>query len=78
MLQRFAPIVAAAAFAVLSSACATPKDLDLSLQHASSQGKFVVAMLPPPAGPAINQMHAWQVKLATPQGDPGVRSRRES
>jgi YtkA-like len=70
MLRRLAPIVSAAAFAVLSSACATPKDLDLSLQHASSQGKFMIAMLPPASGPAINQMHAWQVKLATPQGEP--------
>ena len=69
MLQRLAPIVAAAAVAVLSSACATPKDLDLSLQHASSQGRFVVEMMPPPSGPAINQMHAWQVRLATPQGE---------
>jgi hypothetical protein len=70
MIRRLAPIVAAAASAILASACATPKDLDLSLQHASSQGRFVVAMLPPAAGPAINQMHAWQVKLATPQGEP--------
>jgi hypothetical protein len=74
MIPRLAPIVAAAAFAILASACATPKDLDLSLQHASSQGRFVVAMLPPAAGPAINQMHAWQVKLATPQGEPVSRA----
>lgn len=69
MLRLLAAIVATVAVAVLS-ACATPKDLDLSLEHASSQGRFVVTMQPPATGPAINQMHAWQVKLATPQGKP--------
>jgi len=66
MFQRLTAIVAAA----LAAACATPTDLDLSLQHASAQGRFVVALQPPASGPAINQMHAWQVKLATPQGEP--------
>lgn len=75
MFRRLAPIVAAAAFALLASACSTPKDLDLSLQHASMRGKFVVAMLPPAAGPAINQMHSWQVRLATPQGVPVSQAR---
>ena len=69
MFPRLASIVAAAAIAGLS-ACATPEHLDLSLQHASSQGRFVVEMQPPATGPAINQMHAWQVRLATPDGQP--------
>jgi hypothetical protein len=61
----------AVAFTLLTTACAAPpKDLDLTLQHPSSQGKFVVRMDPPAAGPAINQMHAWQVRLATPEGQP--------
>jgi hypothetical protein len=74
MYTRLASIVAATAFAALSSACAAPQGLDLSLQHASSQGRFVVEMQPPAAGPAINQMHAWQVKLATPEGEPVSRA----
>jgi hypothetical protein len=65
----------AVAFALLTTACATPKDLDLSLQHPSSQGKFVVRMEPPAKGPAINQMHAWQVHLATPEGQPVSRAK---
>jgi hypothetical protein len=65
----------AVAFALLTTACATPKDLDLTLQHPSSQGKFVVRMEPPAAGPAINQMHAWQVRLATPEGQPVSRAK---
>jgi len=65
----------AVAFALLTTACATPKDLDLTLQHPSSQGKFVVRMEPPAEGPAINQMHAWQVRLATPEGQPVSRAK---
>jgi hypothetical protein len=65
----------AVAFTLLTTACGTPpKDLDLTLQHPSAQGKFVVRMDPPAAGPAINQMHAWQVRLATPQGQPVSRA----
>ena len=70
MSTRLASILTAAALAILTSACAAPKDLDLSLRHASAEGRFVVEMQPPAAAPAINQMHAWQVKLATPDGAP--------
>jgi hypothetical protein len=66
--------LAAVTFALLTAACATPKDLDLTLQHPSSEGKFVVRMDPPTTGPAINQMHAWQVRLATPEGQPVSRA----
>jgi len=52
-------------------ACGTPPtDLDLSLRHASAQGRFVVEMQPPAQGPAVGQMHAWTVKLAMPDGTP--------
>lgn len=74
MSTRLTSIVAAAVIAVLSSACAAPKDLDLSLRHASAQGRFVVEMQPPATAPAINQMHAWQVRLATPDGEPVARA----
>jgi hypothetical protein len=66
--------LAAVTFALLTAACATPKDLDLTLQHPSSEGRFVVRMDPPATGPAINQMHAWQVRLATPEGQPVSRA----
>jgi hypothetical protein len=53
------------------AACATPpKDLDLSLRHASAQGRYVVQMEPPAAAPAINQIHAWQIKVSAPDGAP--------
>lgn len=74
MNTRLTSISAAAAIAILASACAAPKDLNLSLAHASAEGRFVVEMQPPATGPAINQMHAWQVKLATPEGQPVSRA----
>lgn len=61
---------AALASLLVIAACATPSDLDLTLQHASRQGKFVVRMEPPASGPSINQMHAWQVRLVTADGTP--------
>jgi hypothetical protein len=72
MLHRIAPtLTATLAGAVLLAACGTPPaDLDLSLQHPSRQGKFVVRLEPPASGPAVNQMHAWQVRLRTPAGAP--------
>lgn len=64
-------LVASLAAAALSVACAAPPpDLDLTLQHPSAAGKFVVRMEPPASGPAVNQMHAWQVRLSTPAGTP--------
>ena len=76
MNRRLAAISLAATLLSLVAACGTPpKDLDLSLQHPSAQGKFVVRMEPPAAGPAINQMHAWQIRLATPDGAPVSQAR---
>lgn len=62
--------VAALASALWLTACAAPGNLDLSLQHPSQSGRFIVAMEPPATGPAVNQMHAWQVRLATADGAP--------
>lgn len=67
------PVAVAAALAstLYFTGCATPPaDLDLTLQHPSRQGKFVVRMEPPASGPALNQMHAWQLRLSRPDGSP--------
>lgn len=62
--------VAALCSLFLLAACGTPSDLDLTLQHPSRDGKFVVQLEPPASGPAVNQMHAWQVRLSRPDGTP--------
>ena len=55
--------------ALLAAGCSTPPpDLDLSLSRQSVAGVYRVAVEPPAQQPAINQMHAWKVKLATPDG----------
>ena len=64
-------LVTAATLAIALAACATqPSDLDLSLRQATAQGRYVVQMEPPAAPPAINQIHAWQIKLSSPDGTP--------
>ena len=58
------------------AACASPpQHLDVSLRHPTAQGRYVVQMEPPAATPAINQIHAWQIKLSSPDGAP-VRNAR--
>lgn len=65
----FAAIAALTALAM--TACGTmPKDLDVSLDKPSAAGVYRVALVPPAQAPAINQMHSWKVKLATPDGAP--------
>lgn len=56
--------------ALALTGCAAPRDLDLSLQHATEQGRYVVRLEPPAAGPALHQIQRWQVHLSTPDGAP--------
>jgi hypothetical protein len=63
-------LVSMAALTLALAACAAPRDLDLSLRHPSAQGRYVVQMEPPAAVPAINQIHAWRIKLSSPDGSP--------
>ena len=56
---------------IVTAGCATPPaDLDVSLKQVTADGKFVVTLQPPAAPPAINQMHAWQVRVSTAAGVP--------
>ncbi len=70
MLTRItSAIVTGLASAFLFVGCATPPtDLDLTLQHPSQQGKFLVRMEPPVIDPAINQIHGWQIRLSATDG----------
>jgi len=62
-------LISTAILAIALAACAAPpRDLDLSLRHPSAQGRYVVQMEPPAVSPAINQMHAWHIKVSTPDG----------
>lgn len=56
--------------ALLTACMSVPSDLDQSLEHMSSQHKYQVAVhsLAQPA--PINRMHAWEVQLRDPNGQP--------
>lgn len=73
MKHTSTPLLAtAAALTALSlGGCMTPPpSLDLALQHPTAQGRYVVTLVPPREAPAINRIHAWQVKVAAPDGEP--------
>jgi hypothetical protein len=70
MTRRFLGATALATLALLSAGCSTPADLDLALDKPSAAGVYRVTLVPPAQAPAINQMHSWKVKLATPAGAP--------
>ena len=73
--RLFATTLSALALASLAGCMTPPPDLDLSMQHATQDKKFVVALQPPVSPPAINQIHSWQVKLSTPDGAPVAHAR---
>ena len=70
----------ASAFSLLAmlsvAACAgPPSNLDMSLTHPTAEHKFVVELHPPTPPAALNQMHAWQIKLTSPTGQPVSQAR---
>ncbi|MFL6693850.1 MAG: FixH family protein [Ramlibacter sp.] len=71
MIRKLTASAALGVLALLLAGCGTPpKDLDLSLDKNSAAGVYHVALVPPAQAPAVNQMHSWKVKLATPEGAP--------
>jgi hypothetical protein len=56
---------------LLLGACMTPpQNLDLSLSKSTAQNKYRVSIQPMVASIAINQLHAWQVQVTSPSGEP--------
>ena len=74
-MNRPTRLLALAAVASLAACMSPPKDLDLSRQHPSAEGRYLVRLEPPAQAPAINQIHAWRITLSTPDGSP-VRAAR--
>lgn len=67
-----APLLSSAALVLacaLAAGCSTPPaDLDLALAKPSAQGRYRVTLEPPAQELPVNRMHAWKVRLATPDG----------
>lgn len=76
-MTRRIPSAVVSLMLVTLTACSTsvPSDLDLSLSHRTDQGAYLVSLQPPSPAPAVNQIHAWQVKLTAADGTP-VRQAR--
>lgn len=75
-MNRFFSSLVSALILLLTTACAAPPaDLDLALTHATADKRFVVTLLPPATPAAINQIHSWRIKVATPTGGPIARAR---
>lgn len=75
MVRILAAVLALLALAGVTACAAPPAGLDLSLTRPSAERRYVVTLVPPAAPAAINQMHSWQVKLATPAGVPVAGAR---
>ena len=58
------------ALAVTTGCMTPPMDLDLALTRQTVDNKYVVTLQPPAQAAAINQLHTWQVKVASPAGVP--------
>ena len=75
MNRLLTPALALAALAVTVGCMSPPKNLDLALTRSTVDNKYVVTLQPPPEPVAINQLHAWHVKLTSPAGVPVANAR---
>jgi hypothetical protein len=61
---------------IAAAGCSSPPtDLDLSLTHPSVERRYVVTLQPPATPAALNALHSWQVKVASPAGAPVAHAR---
>ncbi|MBX3623760.1 MAG: FixH family protein [Rhizobacter sp.] len=74
-LKPLARTAALAAMLLVSACMSPPANLDTSLDRPTAEGRYRIRLQPPASAPALNQMHAWEVSVATPDGQP-VRQAR--
>jgi hypothetical protein len=70
MIRFLTTALSLAALVATTGCMSPPKDLDLALTRPSVDNKYVVTLQPPARPAAINQLHAWQVKVTSPAGAP--------
>ncbi len=73
MMKNVCSMLALAAS--LSACMAPPAGLDLALTRPSDEKKYLVAVHALADPIAINQLHAWEIKLSTPGGEPVTHAR---
>lgn len=74
-IRPFAQAASLLALLLVSACMSPPANLDTSLDRPTLEGRYRIRLQPPASAPAINQMHAWEVTVATPDGQP-VRQAR--
>lgn len=67
-IRQTITIAALAWVAALGGCSNPPENLDVALSKRTDAGRYQVTLEPPEQAPAINQLHGWTVKLATPDG----------
>lgn len=75
MYRFLATALSLTALATTAGCMSPPKDLDLALTRPTVESKYVVTLQPPVKPAAINELHAWQVKVASPAGVPVTGAR---
>lgn len=75
MNRSLATALSLAALVAITGCMSPPKDLDLALTRPTVDNKYLVTLQPPPKPAAINQLHAWQVKVTSPAGVPVPNAR---
>jgi hypothetical protein len=75
MNRIIATTLSLAALAATTGCMSPPKGLDLALTRPSADSKYLVTLQPPAKPAAINQLHAWQVRLTSPSGVPVANAR---
>ncbi|RJG04468.1 Auxin-binding protein [Noviherbaspirillum sedimenti] len=74
-LQKIYSALAFLAVAGTSGCMSTPADLNLSLNRPTAQNKYVVKVHALADPIAINKMHAWEIQLKSPSGEPVPNAR---
>lgn len=75
MKRLFASILTFAALIATTGCMSPPQNLDTRLTRDTDHGKYVLTLVPPVEPPAINALHTWQVKVASPEGAPVTQAR---
>ena len=75
-MNRFINTALSLAALVATTGCMSPPtNLDVSLTRPTLDNKYVVTLQPPATPVAINQLHSWQVRVASSAGTPVVHAR---
>jgi hypothetical protein len=64
-----------ATLAAVAGCMTPPTGLDQSRAKATEAGRYQVVLVAPTPAPAVNQLHAWKIRLATPDGRPVTEAR---